>query len=746
MKSVFWKMFLSYIFVLILPLLIMGMVCYWWVSDIVAGQVRQSYSTIMSEVKTSVDNRFKELNSFTIQLSQTPWVKKIMYMHGASIDNDRMDVIELTDHVGELQGYDAINNFINTIILAFPEKNYVVSSMGTSAMDVFFDETCRLDRINYNQFKTRLEKYNLIPEILPPNTLYTYNTPQKVVTYIQSVPSLDQKSRAVFITYLKDDVFEGVLDELLLLGDISLYISDSGGNTINEVNVDPGFKEILLRDADKTSEIVYELINIEGEKYFTFHSTSDVNGWRYNVIIPYNTVMHKTSNIKILTVILALLLTAIGFAVSYRFAVRNYTPLSQLINRLNGQPVQGRIRKYNEYDYIGNAIDSLLTEDDLLRRKAEQHKTLIRNIYLLKLLDASINADDKLLELLESVNVRFRYPDFLVILFKLQEAKGMNEEIQAIITDNMDSNSFDIYFAEVDGKRKAAILCCDYHSLQKNVIIKLKTALEEELGVKSTVGAGELCHLLRDIPRSYREAQIAIDYRLIDDKIEIIYFEDVEVKDKTYYYYPIDKEGKILNGLRIGNLNATMDIVDDIINTNMQDNRLSIATAKCLFYDLMGTAYKALNELPIQHSIGIDQERVSGLETITGIRMYLEEIFKEICSLIHQKKKSHNEILKESIKLYVEENFAIQDMSLESVANTFSLSASYLSKFFKEQFGVNFLDYLQQKRVEAAKTLLNGQLTIAQIAGMVGYFNDETFRRVFKKYEGITPGEYKSIG
>ena len=72
------------------------------------------------------------------------------------------------------------------------------------------------------------------------------------------------------------------------------------------------------------------------------------------------------------------------------------------------------------------------------------------------------------------------------------------------------------------------------------------------------------------------------------------------------------------------------------------------------------------------------------------------------------------------------------------------LNASYFSSLFKRTFGVNFLDYLTQLRMDAARELLRDPLrSTAEVAGMVGYESANYFTRAFKKNVGMTPTDYR---
>lgn len=94
------------------------------------------------------------------------------------------------------------------------------------------------------------------------------------------------------------------------------------------------------------------------------------------------------------------------------------------------------------------------------------------------------------------------------------------------------------------------------------------------------------------------------------------------------------------------------------------------------------------------------------------------------------------------IKEYVQSNYA-QDISLESVAERVYLHPVYLSRFFKQQVGENFRDYLFSVRMTNAITLLKkNTYKIYEISRMVGYKSSKYFSRQFKGYTGYTPKNY----
>lgn len=110
--------------------------------------------------------------------------------------------------------------------------------------------------------------------------------------------------------------------------------------------------------------------------------------------------------------------------------------------------------------------------------------------------------------------------------------------------------------------------------------------------------------------------------------------------------------------------------------------------------------------------------------------------------ILTQRHSRENHIIHD-IAAYLETHYA-EDISLQDMAARFFLSREYISRRFKQEFGVNISDFLAGVRIEKAKLLLlNPQLRIARVAEMVGYQDEKYFSKVFKKQEGQTPNEYR---
>ncbi len=95
------------------------------------------------------------------------------------------------------------------------------------------------------------------------------------------------------------------------------------------------------------------------------------------------------------------------------------------------------------------------------------------------------------------------------------------------------------------------------------------------------------------------------------------------------------------------------------------------------------------------------------------------------------------------IKMYIIRH-SHEDLSLESIGKQAGLSPFYISKMFKEQLGVNYIDFLTECRIEKAKKLMSDPgRSLKEITFEVGYHDPNYFSKVFRKMCGVSPTEYR---
>lgn len=164
------------------------------------------------------------------------------------------------------------------------------------------------------------------------------------------------------------------------------------------------------------------------------------------------------------------------------------------------------------------------------------------------------------------------------------------------------------------------------------------------------------------------------------------------------------------------------------------------------------TAYSEFEYARSAIDIGVFKYLLKPVDDVEFISAINDAIQKIESSMSNNKaeevdwvKRDRNIKFIDEMKSYILENFT-KDITLEQVADHVGLSPDYLGRLFKKIEGQTFTDYLIHLRMEKAKELLDErELSIKQIAYMVGYSDPNYFSRAFKKYVGISATQYERV-
>ena len=131
-------------------------------------------------------------------------------------------------------------------------------------------------------------------------------------------------------------------------------------------------------------------------------------------------------------------------------------------------------------------------------------------------------------------------------------------------------------------------------------------------------------------------------------------------------------------------------------------------------------------------------EKIQGCETLYELNQCLETL---ICENISTERTISREMA--SILRFIKDNFT-KNLTLDDISAHVHFSRSYITALFKKETGSTFIDYLNSLRIEKAQDYLkNSDMRIYDIAALSGFHNESYFSRVFQRYAGMSPGEYR---
>lgn len=139
--------------------------------------------------------------------------------------------------------------------------------------------------------------------------------------------------------------------------------------------------------------------------------------------------------------------------------------------------------------------------------------------------------------------------------------------------------------------------------------------------------------------------------------------------------------------------------------------------------------------------INDDKKGMYELRTKTLLLQLIAEFAENTCFYESSMRKSS--YLQREMISYIQDHFK-EKITLEMLSEEFHLSQKYISRYFKEQFAISFMQYVSHLRMEKAKDLLrNTELPITEVAMSCGYPSVNLFIRNFKDTYQITPLQYR---
>lgn len=178
---------------------------------------------------------------------------------------------------------------------------------------------------------------------------------------------------------------------------------------------------------------------------------------------------------------------------------------------------------------------------------------------------------------------------------------------------------------------------------------------------------------------------------------------------------------------------------------------LSIPPMKAVF-DLLNDAKRGI--CIAGHNEDLQQKLINFLTLDEGQKtIALTEIlfsiatqkpYDYLCSIGYAHQYKSNDIEKiDTVYNYVLNNFK-SDLSLKDIALRCNMNTAAFCRYFKKKTGKTFKDFMNEIRLgNAAKLLLKGDLTIAEVAFESGFNNPSYFNRLFKRMKGTTPKAYQ---
>ncbi len=498
------------------------------------------------------------------------------------------------------------------------------------------------------------------------------------------------------------------------------------------------------------------------------------NGWSYVMPLDTKQLSFSVADALRLWIPAAILFLILSLIFAWYISNAVYAPVNRLMNLVRqggnsgGQDSEGLFRGRTEIDYLEGAYESALGEREQLQGLMSMIAPELLSSLLNGLMSGKQLTEQRVAEILHGIgdplSIHGRYAVMTAMITETEEDPIEDKEINLFLLSmnnfaETNSEGICVLRGVRTGRLLYSFVMCfasgvsvvdiknEYHRLSGQLL-----RMTDRLPHAVHVERGNICQNIMDIRQAFRESEDKLKYS--------VYFrcEDPEedpLSQKSEMHlisqeYTLLQTGIINDRASEGDVAAAADMVRSLLG-NIASEYTDVAKYRRMVQILLDGLTEKVISLPLNET---DLHRVekshiareiAGMDTREKIDAEVMNYCSVAVNLIASYSGQNRYRYVEKAKEYIAEHYADRALSLTDIATGVGISASYLSELFTEIAGEKFSSYLASFRVEkAARLLRTTVVTAREIGFMCGFNSIQNFNRVFKKYTGTTPGQYRT--
>lgn len=724
-KSVFTKLLGSYILLFLVPLTIFGLISLGWITDLVRAETANVYAKLSQNLGENVDQVFKDANDFTHYISRERWFRNLMLSIPDDTEANPARALE------RLNYYRISNPYIDEIAIFFHDREFILTSSLRLSYSEFFKYVLVLNGRQPEYLREKLERERG-EELLLPYEVQDIDG-NRGFLHVSTFPVHRQFDlRASVFLFVRQTHITRILAQMTLPETTSVVFERDERRVVAAAGevAEEALSEIV-RDVTAASE---RMVAGDGVEYLPQLVNLESAPLTLAVFAPLKRVTTSVRHAAFTLAGILLALVFIGVVLSYWLSLSGLKPLRKLQAKLQHSTHRRPPTNQDEFAWIEASINSLVQEEHELRSRVELQKRRLADFYVRQVLEGRLALTPDTRTYLKEVGLRVPSPLYACCVTTLPR--------DTVLGQLPHGGGVWWYAVDISGTT-CCLACFDEREAFDSSLSVLQKRVVERVSLEHTVAVGRVCDELTSIPTSYFEAQIALGSRRILRSRAVLPFANID-KRMSFFHYPEDVENRLKNYLRQGCFREAVDEMDSVVKHNARQATDSLPLRYVLSHVAM-TAMQVTDETGGYASVYVDVQRILQSRRVEETRAYIVEVFSEICRHSQELKSRRGDSEIADIRAYVDDNLTNRNLSLTYVADHFDVTVSYLSRVFKDASGSSFHEYVSRARLAlAAQMLREPESRVKDVLESVGYTNDVTFRRLFRKYYGVTPNEYRS--
>ncbi len=628
------------------------------------------------------------------------------------------------------------SKYLTTVFIVDGKREgYVYELTGTFANDVFFNQYFVSEKYT-NEFWHGQTSTSESFEIYPSYVFTTAKEAKRID--VELIP----------VTYKPQDGSNYIIVALL---DAAAIEEEYGFSALFDENGNALYTSKNIKAIDKSVLLSGDSGIREGN---LFRYTDEQNGAMQIIGFVSNSEINSaagSAGIVVGLVYIVLLLLSLGVAVfvSLRYSMK----LKAVSDELVKHPAV--LSKYESGIQsivdINDAIKLVLTHDLKASAEGTGKDSVLDALFLQsRVRDVYVGAED----IEERVNVS---SSFYMIYFKVNYKRDFENYIEhdagkatfflmQLVEMYLETWGIRATTFQVENNGIVSVFDAEEEPFEERDIVDsivAKLANESEYAF-FTVAVSEVCNDIEKLKKVYDNLIDLSKYGKPINETQVLYEGEVK-RGAGRFYFSFEDMGKLSALMQNGTEDETIRKFDEILDYNLR-KEINSFELYLLCTEIINCAVKLLNRVmhTLPHSIDLSSvyKALEQAFTPEEYRDVCVSFLKNVMEQVRQNKREDDYIISYILD-YVENHYA-EDIYLNLFAEKLKLTGAYISSYFKEKMNVNLSDYINNFRIKKALELSeNPQNKNKDIAVMVGLPNINTFIRLFKKYTGYTPGEYR---
>ncbi|CAG7633115.1 HTH-type transcriptional activator RhaR [Paenibacillus solanacearum] len=519
--------------------------------------------------------------------------------------------------------------------------------------------------------------------------------------------------------------------------------------------------EVPLEELYKAVDVLgvrpFGEVRLEGQPYLGNQAFSDMTGWRWVSFIPLDQLLKDVKMIRDIIFMLSLASIIVGTAAIFIYNFAAFKPIKRIRQLLAAKDPASQGSDLHDLETV---VQKLLKEFDTRSSVAERSLPELRSKYMQDMLEGRIGSKE-LQEKWETYFAQWTHEPILAAAVSVNRysewSETYNEEDQLLLQYAL----MNIMSELMEPQWRVHCVPLDKENLMLAIQSKEAGRAEPEAAVQGdlnavtrtvrkylrmslSVGIGQAADSISGLPSSFEEAKIALANRLYEGYDRTIRYGEVKERDRLR-----GADAEAWKSELVGSLDGP-----DISSCRQAAERWAAWVREhpaapesvYTFADGIIEEYtRILMARGMKKPAELDNytEHWLNMMDLDDVRELLIRVAEAIVSGTEVHKSTKEYQLAQRIIGFMEAHLH-EPIGLQDIAEFVHLSTSSVSSLFKQETGFTIYEYLTKTRIDhACKLLLATDLKIADIAVQVGYQNENSFIRSFRKLMSVTPGKYR---